>query len=42
MKRKWIAWWSALMAGIIVTAAQAETVVIAPGASPRVEYGRSG
>ncbi len=39
MKRTWMAWWFALMAGIIVTTAQAETVVLTPGASPRVEYG---
>ena len=39
MKREQVAGWSALVAGIIVTVAQAQTVVIAPGVSPPVEYG---
>jgi hypothetical protein len=37
MQRKWLVFCVALLS--IATAAQAETVVIEPGASPRVEYG---
>ncbi len=39
MKRNGMAWWSAWVVGILVTAGHAQTVVIGPGATPRVEYG---